>query len=154
MFVAMLVFSACKEMYKKKLPKDLKPIDWSNYNDVYTVYWNNINECIERNYRNQDRKIKLYGWVWVGYNPEGIDFLHEITLMNDSSKIFASNRSEYPFIVVHFDKDVIVDTNEIISKKMCYVEGELSFMCLPLSTYSVTVTGVRVYNSNDIYFEK
>jgi hypothetical protein len=151
----MLVFSACERMYKKKLPKDLKPIDWVNYNDVYTVYWNNTNNCAKGDYRNENKKIKVYGWVWNPPNGDR-DFSHEFTLIDDQSQIFASNLSDCRCIDIFLEKGVNVDTNEINLNKKCYVEGKLFFMCLTHNGGSsrTTVTFVRVYNSNDIYFEK
>jgi hypothetical protein len=140
-------------MYIKKLPKDLKPIDWINYNDVYTVYWNNINNCVEGDFSDENKKIKIYGWV---HNPNGNkDFSHDFILIDDQSQIFAPNSSDCS-IDVFLEKGVKVDTNGIILNKKCYVEGKLFFMCLTHNRggAQTTVTFVRVYNSNDIYFEK
>ena len=38
--IVLLLFAGCDKNCKIKYPKDLKPIDWENYNDVYDVIWN------------------------------------------------------------------------------------------------------------------
>jgi hypothetical protein len=144
----MLFFSACL----KKLPNDLKPIDWVNYNDVYTVYWNNTNNCAKSDYRNENKKIKVYGWI--KQDPYGNNyFSHGFTLIDDQSQILAPNIAHCSHVGISFGEEVKVDTNEIILKKKCYIEGELIFDCLPLNRGNpLTSTIIRVYNSNDIYF--
>jgi hypothetical protein len=160
MFVAMLVFPACEKMCKQKMPKNLKPIDWSNYNDVYTIYWNNINKCIEKNHSDiaEGEKIKIYGWVKLdpyGDNDFSYGF-NGFTLIDDQSQIFAPNLIDcrHVSVVFRFEEDVTVDTNEIISKKRCYVEGKLYFNCQYLGRCKKTGILILVSNADDIYFEK
>ncbi|MDO9154869.1 MAG: hypothetical protein Q7U47_14375 [Paludibacter sp.] len=42
-------------------PKDLQPIDWENYNDVKTVYYNCVKYCSEKSIM-EGRKVKVCGW--------------------------------------------------------------------------------------------
>jgi len=44
--VILLAFSCGKNCEIKK-PKNIKTIDWENYNDVYTVFWNCEKPCTE-----------------------------------------------------------------------------------------------------------
>jgi hypothetical protein len=157
-FVSTLIFSACDKSCKlRKLPKDIKPIDWENYNDVYSVKWNNINKCIEKDYSYniEKKKIKVYGWVKQdpsGHNDFSQDFIHGFTLIDDQTKIFADNLIDCGTVGVSLWKDVKVDTNAIISKKQCYVEGELFIECLPIKCPSALCI-INVYSSDDIYFK-
>lgn len=42
-------------------PKDLQPIDWENYNDVKTVYYNCVKYCSEKSVL-EGKKVKVCGW--------------------------------------------------------------------------------------------
>ena len=57
----LLVFFACEKSCLEKKPKDVKPIDWENYNDVYTAFWNTYSACSES--KNAKREIMVYGWA-------------------------------------------------------------------------------------------
>jgi hypothetical protein len=62
-----LLFVACNKNCKIKYPKDVKPIDWENYNDVYTVYWNMVHCCSET-IDLQNETIKISGWKAWSYD--------------------------------------------------------------------------------------
>ena len=38
--IGITTFSSCQKSCIKDRPKNVKPIDWNNYNDVSTVFWN------------------------------------------------------------------------------------------------------------------
>ncbi len=42
-------------------PKDLQPIDWENYNDVKTVFYNCVKYCSEKSVL-EGKKVKVCGW--------------------------------------------------------------------------------------------
>lgn len=59
--IIVFVFVACNKECQIKYPKNLKSIDWENYNDVYTVYWNTVHLCFET-VNLQSDTIKISGW--------------------------------------------------------------------------------------------
>ena len=65
--VTLLAFS-CKPSCDLDKPKDVKPVDWENYNDVYTVYWNFVAKafgcCSETEFAG--KTIKVFGWIFHG----------------------------------------------------------------------------------------
>ena len=66
-----LLFTACDKGCNIARPKDVKPIDWENYNDVYDVYWNLLKFCSEPS-NDDGRYIKISGWIFQGPTyPDG-----------------------------------------------------------------------------------
>jgi hypothetical protein len=162
LMTVLLGLASCDKACNPKHPQDLKPIDWENYNDVYTVYWNYINKCREKSYnRNEKKKIKVYGWV--KQDPYGNnDFTHSCFLINEQSEIFATNMSNCTFVSVNlldtnvdfqWDTIVKIDTSVITSKK-CYIEGEMSFRCIGSRNCPETVCVIDVYNFDNIYYKE
>jgi ABC-type oligopeptide transport system substrate-binding subunit len=59
---AAVLFAACEKNCIGKRSKDVKPIDWENYNDVSTVYWNYVSLYSERKQEDEGKTIKISGW--------------------------------------------------------------------------------------------
>jgi hypothetical protein len=55
----LLLFTTCEKNCIGKRPKDVKPIDWENYNDVHTVYWNYVSLYSER--KQEDEVFTIWG---------------------------------------------------------------------------------------------
>ena len=58
-------------------PENIKPIDWKNYNDVYTVYWTYHERCCCQKWVFDDleKYIKISGWLYRGKKEEVLDGL-------------------------------------------------------------------------------
>ena len=140
-------------------PKDVRPIDWENYNDVYTVYWNNFSYCEDAEVIGRTGKqIKVFGWIHNAFGDSEIR-LDFFSLINDYSEINAPNGSNTTTVYVGcFD----VEESERIKKKFenntdfskkCFVQGELLISCLETSGCSKTAVRIVIENADDIYFE-
>lgn len=76
MIVLALQFSSCERQCKPiNRPKDVKPIDWENYNDVYTVYWNLKRNSNDPRSSAENKKIKIFGWMPYGYRYDSMLYL-------------------------------------------------------------------------------
>ena len=155
----LLLFTACKKDCKKgnckddpckiDRPKDVKPIDWENYNSVYDVFWNYYAESHEENvkiYQDGYKDIMIYGWVRnlnYGYINLYDFYLREYSNGNTCSVIIWG-------LDRFFDKTQIkLDTCDLTKK--CFVKGKLSYNELQ-TNYCGWITPVIV-DIDDIYFE-
>ena len=145
----LLLFAACEKTCIGKKPKELKPIDWENYNDVYTVYWNYYNECRETK-KEENKDILVSGWIQGYYGP-GHDFF-----LRDNPDM------EGPRIVITMFLEDLISENafKIASKldtcdlsKKCFIKGKLFF-------YNESDNGccwinpiIYLNGTNNIYFE-
>ena len=135
----LLLFAACKKSCKIKYPKDIKPIDWENYNDVYTVYWNCKDTKVNSKMRDT---IKIYGWIFQGPiypngNPLPVD-PDNFTLISNEEDIFYWNystrgvginiRNIYYDSVTYVNLQPKFDTSDITKK--CFIKGRLGFVYL------------------------
>jgi hypothetical protein len=158
-FTAILIlFLSCdKGDCEMKRPKDVKSIDWENYNDVYTVYWNYVfyNRPGKINEEDCGKDIMLCGFAsnWDSRPPSANGF------------IIVDNANEYdPSIHIqpsfweqdsHKQLQTILDTGYLANMK-CYVKGKLYFKNLTptmekCQTYQPIIT---IDNVNDIYFKE
>ena len=142
----LLACIACENCSVKR-PKNLKPIDWENYNDVYTVYWNCVKICNDPD-NVQGKKVKVYGWCYC--NGDG-DYLSLIDVNNPNKPPkncydpYGSNAS----IIVHTNK---LYTTENFFAKTVYVEGSISLPCLETigcSHTSVDILADTIFINND-----
>ncbi|MCL2682108.1 MAG: hypothetical protein FWE63_01315 [Bacteroidales bacterium] len=144
-----------------KRPTNLKPIDWENYNDVYTVYWTyHKREVLV--YEDTAKIIKVYGWVAQNYEHSDFDYMG-----GDADFFLLGNEAggnDAPFVPF-----VIVGGSEIISSlkeklatadltKKCYVRGKLTILftkCIDGIDWGCCLmySAIRIYSVNDIYFE-
>ncbi len=132
----LFLFASCDErrLCLGKIPKDVKPIDWDNYNDVYTVYWNTYSSCKEIS--NEQRDIMMYGWVNIVAKErfQWENWLHAGISVVDNPNHYDRNKGNtlpngtWISIEVHFPVDelqVKLDSCDLTQK--CYVKGKLSF---------------------------
>ena len=166
--VALFAFSCTKCDIKK--PKGVKPIDWENYNDVYSVFWNCTKDCsevneTEKNFDSDDLKtIKVYGWIYQGFeggyppvNPE------HFCIIDKEENIFAFNSSVGTSFYVRIsylgDFKILIESLKIkfaaadITKK-CYINGKLSYENYPGNGCCTAVPLLIIHSSDDIYFEE
>jgi len=144
-------------------PENLKPIDWENYNDVYTVHWtyyrrNDIDDPWV--FEDDEKPIRVHGWV----APDGFDIGLDLgpshfILIGDESN------DHIPFIPV-----LIIGGSEIVDSikekiatadltKKSYVRGKLcthTAVCIttrPWGCRCIVHPRIRIYSADDIYFE-
>lgn len=58
-----ILLCACAVCIRVKKPKDVKPIDWENYNSVYDVFWNFYLCSDDVEDWGMRESIKIYGWL-------------------------------------------------------------------------------------------
>ena len=143
----LLLFASCNKECKIKYPKGVKPIDWENYNDVYTVYWNTIHLSSEPIVLQSDT-IKITGWVRLPmHNMESY-----FNLVDDVSQLWDLSRPvSGPNIIVRMQPGSLreyLDTSDLT--RQCFIEGVLSFVDVPLKGCKETPV---ILNVNDIYFK-
>jgi hypothetical protein len=140
-------FVGCDNTCKIKHPKNLAPIDWENYNDVYTVYWNTVHCCSEI-INIQNDTIKISGW-----KPWSYDFFY----LCDDAKYADKNlgyTAATPIIHIICNLPELsekLDTSDLTKK--CYIKGKI---CLSSETYPKGCTvepKIEITNIDDIYFE-
>ena len=155
---------SCKEKNQCgeiKKPKDLKPIDWENYNDVYTVYWNYAGDCSDMSLRSDlENNIKVFGWIFQGHLGKPID-MEMFSLIDNETNIFAPNPSvekkTTSIYVRVFDPNL---ANSLKTKfaetditKKCYIKGKLFISAQYDNNCCFGEPFISVSNINDIYFE-
>jgi len=130
-----------------KPPKNVKPIDWENYNSVYDVFYNYYRLCSEQRYEDNEKTIMVSGWL---YRLWGGDFI----LRNIPNH--TNENLEYPWIgiktfEVEEEFNAKIDTCDLTKK--CFVKGELIFACLHSGLCSSSIPLIIIKNADDIYFE-
>jgi hypothetical protein len=165
-----LLLAACKKDCKIDYPKDIKPIDWDNYNDVYTVYWNYriLNpESNDKSEQNWGKYIMVCGWIFQGIGNQSVD-PKTFALINKRENIFEPNfftnngvgmgiRSNY--FVLDTIIPVNIDTlNDLFSKtdltRKCFIKGKLTGNYLPDNHCNWVEPMIVITDINDIYFEE
>jgi hypothetical protein len=132
-------------------PKHLKPIDWENYNDVYTVKWNYTGDCSV--HYDKEKIIKIYGWIFQPVTVAPNDFY----LLSDSLLIETHNPKCAMVRVQCFNKESLelirakFDTSDL--KKKCYVTGKLVLFNLSNNDCCHTSPEIFVEKSDEILFE-
>jgi len=142
-----VLFTNCGKFCLEKRPKDIKPIDWENYNSVYDVFYNYYRLCSEQRYEDSEKTIMVSGWLyrlWGG----------GLILRNIPNH--TNENSEYPRISllafrVNEELYAKIDTCDLTKK--CFVKGELIFGCAEAGLCSTSVPLIIIKNADDIYFE-
>jgi len=145
-------------------PDNVSPIDWKNYNDVYTVYWTyHKRERWQDAWIHKDttKTIKVSGWIAQNYEPHYFDYM-----ASDADFILVGNETSYnaPFIPIVFAGDL--ETVNLLREKMAtadltkkyYIRGKLCFslaICISGEDFGCCLVfpRIRVYSPNDISFE-
>jgi len=151
--LAAVLFTACVKDCKIKYPKDIKPIDWKNYNDVHTVFWNYYTLCSETKENDRGKEIKVSGWVSQGKYKSALFFVEDVSKINDNNNT-PLTIGNIPICSEHIELQSILDTSDL--KKKCYVKGILNFDCLYVMSRvceSKSRPKIYVINADDIYFK-
>ena len=165
LFLHFLAFS-CKPDWEIKFPKGVQPIDWENYNDVYTVYWNFLKNCSEPWSNELGKDIKVCGWIFQssdgGFSP--VNTIYYFCLINKEENIFADYPDDGTGVVISVvigrsDEDkAFIDslknkfaTSDITKK--CYIKGKLSFETSSDLRSCYKYPQIVISNADDIYFE-
>ena len=143
----LLLFATCEKDCIKR-PKNVEPIDWENYNDVYTVYWNTIHLCSETINLPSDT-IKIVGWRAWSYDAFNLC---------DDAKYADKNlgyTAAFPCITIECNLPEFktkLDTCDLTKK--CFIKGKLSFFYVETSGKCCKIgCRIEITNINDIYFE-
>ncbi|MDR2569347.1 MAG: hypothetical protein LBD23_03485 [Oscillospiraceae bacterium] len=152
-------------------PGDLKPIDWGEYNDVYTVFWNILkNDCRGSGYQTEDT-VKVYGKIsdlkYVQHYPGDSTYLHSFVL-NDIHEyndifIFDHLRTKYgcpaPSVTIfcyHIADKLQKMLDSCDMMKECFIKGELGTIGIGSEGFDkccFTVPSIYLCSIDDIYFE-
>ena len=155
-FIALFLLVACKKQCAINYPKDIKPIDWENYNDVYTVYWNYRTEGSVTNKKiGQDRgkDIMIYGWVCFGdFSNIHLFGLRESSNSGITCAVGAATIQIDSINYLHEQVRTKLDTSD--RTKKCFIKGKLDFVEAPDMHCNWIVPKVVITNINDIYFEE
>jgi len=160
LFVFCFLFFCGCEKCKIKYPKNIKPIDWENYNDVYTVKWNYItvgSETKTKIEQDRDKDIMIYGWVsfphaWnIGFGlNEFFDGNGTMCTIGIQSTIDSINNIvDYSLLEQVRTK---LDTSDLTKK--CFIKGRLSSQSFPGNGCSRIEPKIMITDINNIYFEE
>ena len=175
--VALFIFS-CKQKKDSGggkceiiIPKDVKAIDYDNYNDVLSVFWNYNMDCSDEN-SDIGKNIKIYGWIFQGPNyPDGKPKQVEpeqFNLISDKEDIFGWNavtRGGKSIEVSVYSGGSLEEMEALIASiktkfasvditKKCYIIGSLSSIKLPDENCCRTEPKILIHNVDDIKFEE
>ena len=136
---------------KIEYPKDIKPVDWENYNDVYTVYWNYRTVYAEVKEEDQEKEIMVYGWVFP-YGAIGIGgTCTNLYLISDKD---SSPNQGNPRVEISASDSIARQLHpKLVTAdltKKCFVKGKLRLYKGP---YCWIKSQIWITNSDDIYFE-
>ena len=159
---AFCLFYGC-ETCKIKYPKNLKPIDWENYNSVRTVFWNYY-APEAKNQKDEGKEIMVSGWLSHSKYYRGNAGV--MIIFEDLSKTDIND--PIPIESIHIRcwssrTDTLIDICSDLKNKLdtcnfmekCYVKGILKIE-------SITMMGscavryrptILIENADDIYFK-
>jgi len=167
--IFLMIFS-CEKKCEINKPKGLKPIDWENYNDVYTVGFNCAKYCSEISFMERFdtdslKKIKITGWIFQGPGnpPEPINPAHFL-LTNNKENIFGWNSSTKGETGCYIRVSYLGDYKSLIDSlrlkfeatdvtMKCYVSGRLMYHEIHSGHCCYAYPVIILYSANDIYFE-
>jgi len=146
----LFLFIACDKTCGIKPPKDVKPIDWENYNDVSTVYWNTYSYKEIENFP-LDKEIMVCGWI---YRPRFSDIdPSQFKLIDNLSDVHVSPIPITRVGVQIFSSEIQAVFDTYDSTKKCYVKGKLKYDKLFMGRCTRLDPEIFVSNINDIYFK-
>ena len=163
--IILLLLVACDKncLNTKEKPKNLKPIDWENYNDVNTVFWNFYGPCEDFYNMNNPENIMIYGWIntitknWVYFNGENYDWLASGRIELVDNPNFYNDSGSKP---TGYWVDLLFPVNEFKAKldssdltKKCFIKGKLRFNPLKMGFCCRNSVEIVITDINDIYFE-
>ena len=138
---------------KIKYPKDIKPIDWNNYNDAYTVHWNFYTYYSKIKEEDEHREIMIYGWI-PGHYDISADMFYLYTDENSSNLSKGTSvtiRAMGWYVNQNIAPQVQtkLDTSDLTKK--CFVKGRLRLFQEPCCGW--ILPEIWITNSDDVYFE-
>jgi hypothetical protein len=151
--IFLLLLAACKKQCEIDYPKDVKPVDWENYNDVHTVFWNYYTLCSETKEEDRGKEIMVSGWISQGRYKGSLFFVEDMSKINDDNNNPLTT-GNIPIDSRYLELQNILDTSDITKK--CHVKGKLDFDCLYIMSRvceSKSRPVINIENINDIYFE-
>ena len=146
--ISLTLLVSCKEKREGEetcinKPKDVQPVDWGSYNDVYTVYWNYFGYCSDI-ISTGDSIVCVYGWktthtaFYISPVPEYIN-------------------SERPIANILISWDSWEITTKIAASdltKKCFIKGKLYLRPVKRGGECCYVEpSIYIANIDDIYFE-
>jgi hypothetical protein len=140
----LLLFVACE-----KNPKDVKPIDWEDYNDVYTVYWNCYSSCDKIKSEYAGKIIKISGWKAWSYDS--------FNLCDDAKYADRSlgYSAAFPFIPILCNLSEFktkMDTNDLTKK--CFIKGIIYLESSEEHPRNCIIAPyIEITNIDNIYFK-
>ena len=144
--VLLLLFASCNKSCKIKYPKNLKQIDWENYNDVHTVYWNLVHCCSET-INLQSDTIMISGWKPSNFTTLSLCDYPNTYYGDGTIKTLVHITCYLP----EFKEKL--DTSDLTKK--CYIKGKI--LLQQGESYSKkdckVVPKIKITNINDIYFK-
>jgi hypothetical protein len=146
-----VLFAACDEFCGIEPPLDIKPIDWKNYNDVSTVYWNTYSNKKLKNFP-RDKEIMIYGLVYFSDSY----YINEsrFELVNGFSDLLGDDvPPEVHVTIIIPSPEVRTVFNNYDFLKRCYVKGKLGFAKLGSGICTKFEPTMVITNTNDIYFK-
>ena len=155
-YVSIFFLASCREFCidQIKKPANVTAVDWDNYNDVYTVFWNYYTFCSERNEKDLGKDIMIYGWI-----RKASGSIPEISAQRFSLVIEDKVNSElsYPFVDILARDDVKIELQSILDtldlKKKIFIKGKLIFNCLKtVSICDKSVPEIILEEINNINF--
>ena len=165
--VLLLLFANCNKDCKKgnckdddpckiDRPKDLKPIDWDNYNDVYTVCLNLKVDCNDSNNIQTWWKKEIMVCAWVSTNKDTVNPQHFCLSDKNEFKLLLPVRT-YNFFTESNHENFIDSLNSIFESadltKKCFIKGTLIYFPNTVGMCCYTFPTIVINSANDIYFE-
>ena len=155
--ISIFAFTACNKNCCKekdcqpKIPNDIKAIDWENYNDVYTIFWNCYGLCSDEHIYD-DSIVKICGWCVVRFDL--------FSLCDD-----AKHSTWDPSITLGSAIFIVIDlphnVNNLLKSQIdsagrplkFYITGKIRSYCPETGVCQNSVPRIVVENQNDIYFK-
>jgi len=150
----------CKVQMALVRPENLPPIDWQNYNSVYTVFqvYHRLMEWNPWMFEDEGRSIKAYGWL----DPIDWRFQYRSFYLRQKSALQDGDLPRLPVVIGNLDvisflmtKISVVDlTRKVFVRGTLVLPGRLVIsVAPPYCGGTLIVPEIRIYNVDDIYFE-
>jgi len=159
----LLLFAACDKDCKIKYPKDLKPIDWENYNDVRTVFWKYYTHEA-KNQTDEGKEIMVSGWLshpkYYRGNTKTMLLFEDFskTDVNDpipKESIYIRCYSNRIDTLINICSDLTNKLDTCNFMKKCYVKGILKIDCITMMGRCPErcMPYILIENVDNIYFK-
>ena len=143
----------CVDQIKK--PANIPAVDWDDYNDVYTVFWNYYTLCSEAKKDDSGKDIMIIGWIYSGDRPISTT---RFSLTTEENR-FEVSTYKIPIVGIRthgdMEKELQTKLDTCDLSKKCFIKGKLVFRCEegPSKTCSKSKPEIFLENIENIYFE-